>query len=132
MNELKIICMKIKKADVKEVNEAVAKGYYLGKSEFMRCAMRNLVTTEITDMTYFEKLAFNEIKETTESVKNREPMVPLVFKITGMDLKIIDHYIIMEIFRTRSHLFRRAAHDEIDLYHRRKSLDEKRGLHEGL
>ena len=124
--ELVIICMKVRAEDKAVMIAAVKAEYYLNQSDFMRSAMRNLVVTEISDMTYLEKIVMNEVNMPEDPVK-RKKMVSVSFKITLMDRRIIDYFVkTTGAFLTKSTLFRKAMNDEIELYKRRKTLDDKR------
>ncbi len=126
--ELVIICMKVRAEDKAVMIAAVKAEYYLNQSDFMRSAMRNLVVTEISDMTYLEKIVMNEVNMPEDPVK-RKKMVSVSFKITLMDRRIIDYFVkTTGAFLTKSTLFRKAMNDEIELYKRRKTLDDKRFL----
>ncbi len=90
--ELVIICMKVRAEDKAVMIAAVKAEYYLNQSDFMRSAMRNLVVTEISDMTYLEKIVMNEVNMPEDPVK-RKKMVSVSFKITLMDRRIIDYFV---------------------------------------
>ncbi len=123
----KVVTFKIRSVDRQTILRAVKEKYYLSISEFLRSGTRHLLETEVTDMTYLEKLVMNETGERGTGRKQRA-MTHAAFRITEIELRAVNYLVKKGIFPSYSKLYRKAAHDEIELYKRRKTLDDKRFL----
>ena len=112
------------------IRSAVAEGYYLAISDFIRSAVRNLLATAVMEPTYLETLINNENGELNEKKTNLINLVHACYRTTATDNREINYHVKRETFKNQSTLMRCAVRDEIETYKRRKEINHRRKLQE--
>lgn len=121
----RIVSFLIEKKEKEKIRKAVKEGYYLAISEFIRTAVRNLLATAVNEPTYLETVANNEEGEIN---RDKREMVHICYRITPVDNMEILWLVKKETFKTQSILLRKAVRDEIDIYKRRREINNSRQI----
>lgn len=121
----RIVSFLIEKKEKEKIRKAVKEGYYLAISEFIRTAVRNLLATAVNEPTYLETVVNNEEGEIN---CDKREMVHICYRITPVDNMEILWLVKKETFKTQSILLRKAVRDEIDIYKRRREINNSRQI----